>query len=97
MTVRIDDATHFEPDALVDWGPRIDADATVATAPIVAAAMLSPRTRRIDTARRCVGYVRAPSPVLDPIADPVKRWMIHRKRGADGRIETRIMRPDPSQ
>lgn len=97
MTVRIDDATRFEPDALVDWGPRIDADATVATAPIVAAALRSPRTRRIDTARKRVGYVRIPSPVHDPIVDPFKRWMIHCKRGADGRIETRIMRPDPFQ
>lgn len=90
VTVRIDDATSFEPDALVYCGPRLDADATVATAPVIVVEVLSPSTGRIDTGQKLVGYFRVPSLMHYLIVDPVKRMMIHHKRGADGLIETRI-------
>ena len=90
ITVRIDDATSFEPDALVYCGPRLDADATVATEPVIVIEVLSPSTGRIDTGQKLVGYFRVPSLMHYLIVDPVKGMMIHHKRGADGLIETRI-------
>lgn len=90
VTVRIDDATSFEPDALVYCGPRLDADAIAAPAPVIVVEVLSPSTGRIDTGQKLVGYFRVSSLMHYLIVDPVKRMMIHHKRGADGLIETRI-------
>lgn len=89
VTVRVDDATSFEPDALVYCGPRLDADATVATAPVVVVEVLSPSTGRIDTGQKLVDYFRVPSVMHYLIVDPVRRMVIHHRRG-DALIETRI-------
>ena len=90
ITVRVDDATSFEPDALVHCGERLDADATEATAPVIVVEVLSPSTGRIDTGRKLVGYVRIPTIFHDLVVDPVKRMVIHHRRGDAGLIETRI-------
>ncbi|MCJ2034396.1 Uma2 family endonuclease [Methylobacterium sp. J-068] len=95
VTVRVDDATSFEPDALVYCGPRLDADATVAPTPVIVVEVLSSSTGRIDTGQKLAGYFRIPSVMHYLIIDPVKRMVIHHKRGAETLIETRITAAGP--
>ncbi|NEU11806.1 Uma2 family endonuclease [Methylobacterium sp. BTF04] len=90
LTVRIDAATSFEPDALVYCGERLDADATEAPEPIIVVEVLSPSTGHVDTGQKLAGYFRVPSVMHYLIVDPRKAMVIHHRRGADDLIETRI-------
>lgn len=89
MTVPIDAQTVFEPDALVYCGKRLDPDAVEAPDPIVE--VVSPGTGRIDGVEKRNGYFRVPSVMRYLIVDPKKRMIVHRRRGADAMIETRIV------
>jgi Uma2 family endonuclease len=58
MTVRIDETTAYEPDALVYCGERLPPSAIEVPAPIVVVEVLSPSTRRIDACAKLAGYFR---------------------------------------
>ncbi|MDB5645921.1 Uma2 family endonuclease [Methylobacterium sp.] len=90
ITVRVDNATSFEPNALVHCGEQLDADAITATDPVIVVEVLSPSTGRIDTGQKLVGYFRVPSVMHYLIVDPVRRMVIHHRRGPEALIETRI-------
>ena len=49
ITVEVDDDTDYEPDAVVNCGPRIHPDATVASNPVVVVEVLSPSTPRTSS------------------------------------------------
>ena len=89
MTVRIDDATAYEPDALVYCGDRVSGDA-VEIAPIVVVEVLSPGTSSRDLGDKFVGYFEVPSIQHYLLVDPLRRRVIHHRRG-DGLIETRFL------
>src|SRR6266568_9352820 len=61
MTVRIDAATAYEPDALVYCGPELPAAAIEVPDPIIVVEVLSPSTRRIDATIKLAGYFRLAS------------------------------------
>jgi Uma2 family endonuclease len=58
MTVRIDETTAYEPDALVYCGPKLAPSAVEVPSPVVIVEVLSPSTRRIDASAKLAGYFR---------------------------------------
>lgn len=90
MTVRVDRTTAYEPDALVYCGARVDPDSVEIAHPVIVVEVHSPSTKHVDTGSKLVGYFRVPSVIHYLILDPVKRLVIHHKRGEGDLIETRI-------
>lgn len=90
LAVRIDDTTVYEPDALVNCGPRVPGGATVATNPIIVVEVLSPSTQGIDFGDKLIDYFSVASIQHYLIVHPTKRQVIHHQRGAGQKIETAI-------
>jgi Uma2 family endonuclease len=91
MTVRIDDSTAHEPDALVYCGPRLPPSAIEVPDPIIVVEVLSPSTHHIDAQIKLAGYFRLPSVVHYLVVDPDKPLVLHHARNTDGTILTRIV------
>ena len=91
MTVRVDEDTAHEPDALVYCGEKLPNSAVEAPNPIIVVDVLSPSTRHIDASAKLAGYFRIPSVSHYLIVDPDKRLMIHHARGERDIIATRIV------
>ena len=84
MTIRIDDATAYEPDAQVYCGRSLKGDALLVPNPVVVAEVLSPSTRRVDVSVKLAGYFRLTKPYAHYlIIDPTQPSIIHHAR-ADG-------------
>lgn len=90
MTVQIDENTDYEPDAVVNCGPRVGPDDTVASRPVIIAEVLSPGTQSIDTSEKLFDYFRLPSVQHYLIVRSRRPEVIHYRRTADG-IESRII------
>ena len=91
MTVRIDERTVFEPDALVRCGPPLPGDAIEATDPVVVVEVVSPSSRGIDRGVKLAGYFSLPSVRHYLIVDTDKRVVIHHRRDEAGGIAVRIL------
>src|SRR5262245_59736004 len=61
MTIRIDDATAYEPDAFVYCGEKLPSNSIVVPNPVVVVEVLSPSTRRTDAFAKLAAYFRLPS------------------------------------
>ena len=92
MTVRVDDTTAHEPDALVYSGPRLAPSAIEVPNPVIVVEVLSPSTRHIDAQIKLAGYFRLPSVAHYLVVDPDKPLIIHHARASDDSILTRIVR-----
>jgi Uma2 family endonuclease len=92
MTVRINDSTAHEPDALVYCGLELPASALEVPSPIIVVEVLSPSTRRIDASLKLAGYFRLPSVTHYLIVDPDQPLIIHHTRADGGKILTSIVR-----
>jgi Uma2 family endonuclease len=92
MTVRINDSTAHEPDALVYCGPELPTSVIEVPNPIIVVEVLSPSTRRIDASLKLAGYFRVPSVAHYLIVDPDEPLIIHHARGSQGMILTHIVR-----
>jgi Uma2 family endonuclease len=90
-TVRIDDTTAYEPDALVYCGDKLPRSSLEVPEPIIVVEVLSPSTQQIDTAVKFAGYFRLPSVVHYLIVDPTKPVIIHHQRGSGDTILTHIV------
>ena len=90
-TVRIDDTTAYEPDALVYCGEKLSPEAIEVPDPIIVVEVLSPSTRRVDVSLKLIGYFRLPSVAHYLIVDPLQPSVIHHARQANGDILTRIV------
>src|SRR5205823_5606536 len=73
MTVRIDDKTAYQPDALVYCGKEIDPALVEVRNPVIVVEVLSRSTREVDLSVKLPGYFRVPSVAHYLIADPVER------------------------
>ena len=91
MTVRVDEYTAYEPDALVYCGSRIDGDDVEVRNPIIIVEVSSPSTRALDAATKLAGYFRVASVMHYLIVDPRRQIVIHHKRGVGEVIDTRIV------
>lgn len=90
MTVRIDATTTFEPDALVYCGPRMNIESIEVPDPVIVVEVQSPSTRSADAGLKLARYFSLASVAHYLMIDPVKRLVIHHRRGAEELIETRI-------
>ena len=84
VTVEVDQDTDYEPDAIVNCGPRLDPDAIAATNPVIVVEVLSPSTQSIDSSDKLADYFRVPSIQHYLIVRAKRREIIHHARsGAD--------------
>lgn len=90
-TVRIDETTAYEPDALVT-GAAVDPDAVEIPEPALVVEVISPSSRSIDAGAKLEGYFRLPSVASYLVIDPDRRVVVHHVRRDGERIETEILR-----
>lgn len=90
-TVRIDETTAYEPDALVYCGEELPLSALEVPNPVILVEVLSPSTRRVDVSRKLAGYFRLPSVAHYLIVDPTQPSIVHHARGDGDAILTRIV------
>ena len=83
ITVEVDEDTDYEPDAVVNCGPAMHPDATVATNPVVVVEVLSPGTQSIDTTDKLADYFRIPSIQHYLIVRARRQEIIHHRRQDD--------------
>ena len=92
MTVEIGDEHDYEPDALVNCGEPLDADAVAAPNPVIIVEVLSPSSRSVDTGAKLADYFRVPSLRHYLILRADRHQVIHHRRSDDGAgIETRVL------
>jgi Uma2 family endonuclease len=91
-SVRIDNATVYEPDALVRCGPLIDDDKVEIDDPIVIVEVMSPSTQALDAVTKLEAYFRIPTVRHYLIVNLKNLSVIHHARAEDGRVETRVIR-----
>jgi Uma2 family endonuclease len=91
MTVRVDETTAYEPDALVYYGTKLEPSAVEVPEPTIVVEVLSPSTRRIDASAKLAGYFRVPSVAHYLIVDPSKPLVLHHARGSGHAILTHIV------
>jgi Uma2 family endonuclease len=92
MTVRIDEGTAYEPDALVYCGTELAPSSVEVPNPVIIVEVLSPGTRRIDLSFKLTGYFRLASVVHYLIVDPLQPLIIHHARQSSESILTRVVR-----
>ena len=92
MTVRVDAASAYEPDALVYCGDKLPPSALDVPEPVIVVEVLSMSTRHVDLGRKLAGYFTLPSIVHYLIVDPDQPLIIHHARRDGDTIATRIVR-----
>jgi Uma2 family endonuclease len=94
-TVRIDDRTVYEPDALVRCGPPLPGDAIEADDPVIVVEVVSPSSRGVDKGAKLASYFSLPSVRHYLLIDTDKRVVIHHHLVEEGRIDSRLLREGP--
>ena len=89
-SVRIDDSTVYEPDALVHWDPALAPDAIEVPSPIIVVEVLSPHSAGRDAGAKLEDYFRLPSVVHYLLVKTERPAVIHHRRQRDGTIATSI-------
>jgi Uma2 family endonuclease len=90
MSVRIDEATVYEPDALVRCGPRTPDDSVHIPDPLIVVEVVSPSSKGVDSGAKLVGYFKLPSVRHYLVLDTEARVVVHHRRGDDGGITTAL-------
>ena len=90
MTVKIDEHTAYEPDAVVHCEEALPDDAAIVPAPVIIVEVLSPTTRARDAGVKLADYFRLPSVRHYLLVQTERRTVIHHRRGIEGDIHTRI-------
>lgn len=91
MCVQVDDATVYEPDALVYCGERLPMGTTHMTSPVVVVEILSSETKTVETTRKLEGYFKLQSVRHYLIVDPALRTIVHHARDSSGAIATEVL------
>jgi len=86
VTVRIDEHTAYEPDALIYCGDRLPGHTMIVPNPVVIAEVLSPTTAHTDTSAKLIGYFKLPSVSHYLIIDPNARTLTHYTRDSTPRV-----------
>ena len=87
--VRIDAATSYQPDALVQCGQPLEASVRMIDTPVIVVEILSPSTAYRDLGRKARNYFRVPSIAHYLIVDLDDRVVIHHRRQDGGAIVTK--------
>ena len=91
VSVRIDDRTVYEPDALVRCGPKAPGEAVEVDDPVIVVEVVSPSSRGVDTGLKLADYFRLPAVRHYLIVQTEARAVIHHRRDDTG-IATRNLR-----
>jgi Uma2 family endonuclease len=91
MTVKIDEHTAYEPDAIVHCGEALADEAVIVPAPVIVVEVLSPSTATRDTGAKLADYFGVPSVRHYLIVRTDRPTVIHHRRGGGEAIETRIV------
>jgi Uma2 family endonuclease len=91
VSVRIDDRTVYEPDALVRCGPPTPGDAMEVSDPVIVVEILSPSSRGIDSGLKLAGYFRLPSVRHYLVVNTDSRVALHHHRDDKGTITLDIL------
>lgn len=94
-SVRVDDRTIYEPDALVQCGPPSPGGAVELSDPVIVVEVISPSSRGIDTGAKLSGYFSLPSVRHYLIVDTDKRVVIHHHRDEKDAIGVQILHEGP--
>jgi Uma2 family endonuclease len=92
MSVRVNDHTVYEPDALVRCGAPLPGDAVEVADPVVVVEVVSPSSGGVDRGVKLVGYFMLPSLRHYLIVDTDRRVVIHHRRDDADEIVVRIVR-----
>jgi Uma2 family endonuclease len=91
MTVKVDEHTAYEPDAVVHCDETLPDDAIIVPAPVIVIEVLSPTTKAHDAGAKLADYFRLPSVRHYLLVRTERPTVIHHRRGAGDLIETRIV------
>ena len=91
MTIKIDEHTAYEPDAVVHCEEALPDDALIVPAPVVVVEVLSPTTKAHDAGAKLADYFRLPSVRQYLLVRTERPTVIHHRRGDGDVIETRII------
>jgi Uma2 family endonuclease len=91
MTVKIDEHTAYEPDAIVHCEEALPDDAVIVPAPVIVVEVLSPTTRGRDAGAKLADYFRLPSVHHYLLVRTERPTVIHHRRGDEGDIHTQIV------
>ncbi len=80
VTVRIDQHTAYEPDALIYCGERLPAKTMIVPNPTIVVEVLLPTTAHTDTSAKLIGYFKLPSVIHYLVLDPDARTVTHHVR-----------------
>ncbi|CAN5782465.1 Uma2 family endonuclease [soil metagenome] len=94
-SVRVNDRTVYEPDALVRCGPPSPGDAVEVSDPVIVVEVVSPSSRGIDAGAKLASYLSLPSVRHYLIVDTDKRVVIHHRRSNEGPIGVHILHDGP--
>jgi Uma2 family endonuclease len=83
VTIEVDADTDYQPDALVNCGPRLPPDATAATNPVIVVEVLSPATQSVDSSEKLADYFRVTSIQHYLIVRARRQEIIHHWRSGD--------------
>jgi Uma2 family endonuclease len=83
ITIEVDEDTDYEPDAIINCGPAMHPDATVAANPVVVVEVLSPGGQSIDTTDKLADYFRVASVQHYLIVRARRQEIIHHRREGD--------------
>jgi Uma2 family endonuclease len=90
MTVVIDDETCYEPDAVVNCGPKVDPDSITVDTPTIVVEVGSPGTRSFDMGQKLADYLTVPSIAHVLLIDPKKKRAILHTRKSQAEWATRL-------
>jgi Uma2 family endonuclease len=95
-TVRIDEHTAYEPDAMVYCGEPAAPNALIIANPMIVVEVLSPTTAHSDTSAKLIGYFKVPSVAHYLVLDPDDRTVTHHTRdGTPIVLNSGMLRLDP--
>ena len=92
MTVRIDDLTVYEPDALVRCGPRMPDEAVEIAGPLIVVEVVSRSSRSTDSGAKLGDYFTLPSVRHYLVVNADTGTITHHCRTGSGDISTRVLR-----
>jgi Uma2 family endonuclease len=91
MTVKIDEHTAYEPDALVHCDQPLADDALIVPAPVIVVEVLSPTTKAHDAGAKLADYFRLPTVRHYLLVRTERPTVIHHRRDDHGGIATRVV------
>ena len=95
VAVEIGDDTDYEPDAVVNAGPRVASNALVAPNPVIVVEVASPSTQAVDAGEKLADYFRISSVQHYLIVRTHPREVIHHRRVDAGRTEAQVLASGP--